>query len=392
MLSMEEILKSKSATKKSIGQQLKEMSDYAMQETWNNDIQTRTCYIYDYFHDNEEDRYKLSGYDPSNHEGKIGADLKFIVKSYKSMSKDEPDYHIQFSPDDWNGRDKLPDYFYDSLGRYDVQDFVGLFVDIPDDRGVYHKWLITYYEDANQFPKLGVVKCNYVFQWITDKKNVRYKRKMCGVERIAKSYTAGTWSGDKTTVFDEQSSFILPWNVISSEIKHDQRIVISMPQEEPYVYKITKVNNTTPKGIINYTLKQDMYNDEVDYVSEDLSEMYCNYYDIAVKPTDEQPLGEVRLVCNYNTLKLGARGYRTITSTVIENDIDITDSVSNYTWEYFMDDVDCKDLLVIEENNNIVKIKLSNVASEEHLDKVIVVKCTTDQGYTSQLEFAIMNL
>ena len=123
---MEEILKSKSATKKSIGQQLKEMSDYAMQETWNNDIQTRTCYIYDYFHDNEEDRYKLSGYDPSNHEGKIGADLKFIVKSYKSMSKDEPDYHIQFSPEDWNSRKKLPDYFYDSLGRYGVQDFVGL--------------------------------------------------------------------------------------------------------------------------------------------------------------------------------------------------------------------------------------------------------------------------
>ena len=40
-----------------------------------------------------------------------------------------------------------------------------------------------------------------------------------------------------------------------------------MPQEEPYVYKITKVKNTTPKGIINYTLKQDMCNDELDYVS-----------------------------------------------------------------------------------------------------------------------------
>lgn len=189
---MEEILKSKSTPKNTIGQQLKEMSDYAMQETWDNDIQTRTCYFYDYFHDDKEDRYKLSGYDPSKHEEKIKADLKFIVKSYKSMSKDEPDYHIQFSPEDWNSGSKLPEYFYDSLGKYEVQDFVGLFVDIPDDRGIYHKWLITYFEDANQFPKLGVVKCNYVFQWITDKKNVRYKRKMCGVERIAKSYTS--WS------------------------------------------------------------------------------------------------------------------------------------------------------------------------------------------------------
>ena len=263
-------------------------------------------------------------------------------------------------------------------------------MDIPDDSGIYHKWLITYYEDANQFPKLGVVKCNYVFQWITDKKNVRYKRKMCGVERIARSYTSGIWSGDKTTVFDEQSSFILPWNTISSEIKHDQRLVISMPQEEPYVYKITKVNNTTPKGIINYTLKQDMYNDELDYVSED--EMYCNYYKLPAKPTEEEPLGEVRLVCSSNQLKLGGKGYRTITATVVENEVDITTSVTNYTWEFLMEDNDCKDLLDIEENSNIIKIRLSNLASEKHLNKVVTIKCTTDQGYTSQLEMSITGL
>ena len=36
---------------KTIGQIYKEQSDWAMEETFENDIATRTCYIYDHFHD-----------------------------------------------------------------------------------------------------------------------------------------------------------------------------------------------------------------------------------------------------------------------------------------------------------------------------------------------------
>ena len=87
-----------------IGGQIKYMSDFAMQETWYNDPQTRTCYIYDFDHDDQFDETRRSGYDPSLSKSKIKVDLKFIVKEYKSLAKDDPEYHIQFSPNDWNDK------------------------------------------------------------------------------------------------------------------------------------------------------------------------------------------------------------------------------------------------------------------------------------------------
>ena len=87
-----------------IGNQIKDMSDFGMQETWYNDPQTKTCYIYDYYHDDQFDETRRSGYDPSLSKSKIKVDLKFIVKEYKSLAKDDPEYHIQFSPNDYNNR------------------------------------------------------------------------------------------------------------------------------------------------------------------------------------------------------------------------------------------------------------------------------------------------
>lgn len=171
-----------------IGQQIKQSSDFVMQQTFDNDIATRQCYIYDYNHDDNPD--KQTGYDPFLSETKIPVKLKFIIKEYKSASKDDPEYHIQFEPDVWNSMSCKPQWFVDGYEKYGIQFPIGLYVDIPDDRGIYWKWLIFYSETANQFPKFGVMKCNYYFQWITDNGVNRYVRKMWGIERTQNSYTS----------------------------------------------------------------------------------------------------------------------------------------------------------------------------------------------------------
>ena len=61
------------------GQQLKDMADMVMQQTFDNDIQTKLCYIYDYHHDDQFDE-GLSGYNPALSRTKIPVKLKFIVK------------------------------------------------------------------------------------------------------------------------------------------------------------------------------------------------------------------------------------------------------------------------------------------------------------------------
>ena len=107
------------------GQQLKDMADMVMQQTWDNDIQSKQCYIYDYYHDDQFDE-GLSGYNPALSKTKIPVKLKFIVKAYKSAAKDDPEYHIQFEPDVWNSMSCKPQWFIDEYQKLGIEFPAGL--------------------------------------------------------------------------------------------------------------------------------------------------------------------------------------------------------------------------------------------------------------------------
>lgn len=267
-----------------IGQQLKEDSDMIMQLTFDNDVNTRQCYIYDCFHDDNSDQ--CYGYNPSLDLNKTPVKLKFIITNYKTLGKDDPEAHIMFEPDTWNSQSCVPDYFKEKYSKYGIEFPIGLFVDIPDDRGVYHKWLITYLESANQNVKLGVVRCNYQFMWIEDDGFNRYVRKLWGFERAKGNYNAKSRRGDKVLEMDDQEKFIIPWNKYSMKIKHDDRFIISMLQPHPFAYRVIKVNNTAPKGLIEFTLKQDEFDIQKDLVNFETGEMITNYYKTTVLPSE----------------------------------------------------------------------------------------------------------
>ena len=80
---------------KTLGQVYKEMSDWAMEETWDNNIQSKVCYIYDYFHDDQPDKNVGMTYENTT---KTKIDAKFIVKTYQSIDKDQVEYYIQLRP------------------------------------------------------------------------------------------------------------------------------------------------------------------------------------------------------------------------------------------------------------------------------------------------------
>lgn len=325
------------------GQQIKAMSDMFMQQTFDTDIGTKQCYIYDYYHDDQFDD-GLDGYNPALSRTKIPVKLKFIIKTYKSVSKDDPEYHIMFEPDVWNSMSCKPQWFIDGYEKLGVRFPVGLYIDIPDDRGVYQKWLVVYDEVANQFPKFGILRCNYLFTWIKDDGIRRYKRKMWGVEKTQNSYTSGTWQGDKLNVLDEQGKFWLPWNVMTSEIKHDMRFFISMLQEEPYVYKASKIKNTAPKGIIAITIEQDRFDSNKDYVNLVTGEMYADYYSSNVVPEEASNKETTQAILSieaksYN-VKIG-RDKLVCFKVLDKSGNDITNNYkdSNLTWRFKFNDL-----------------------------------------------------
>lgn len=371
-----------------IGQQLKVMSDEVVQETWDNDIQTRQCYIYDYFHDDQSDiEY---GYNPALSKTKIPVKLKFIVKTYKSMAKEDPEYHIMFEPDVWNSMSCKPDWFVKNYGNFFVEFPIGLYVDIPDDRGIYHRWLIMYLELANQFPKLGVLRCNYQFKWIENDGVYRHKRKVWGVNATQNSYTSGVWRDRITSTYDDQDKFYLPWNQITRELEHDTRLVISMLKKRPWVYKITKVDDTATKGIITFTIKQDRYEPDHDYVSldpnnEDYGDMYADYYSSTILPESNQK-GTMAIESSNFNIRLGSSKVLTVKIYDFENN-DITDMYrgSNFAWsfELMQTKILQEELIVIDEEyskkeGNEFKCKFKFNGDEQYLGCNIKAICQVD--------------
>lgn len=141
-------------------------------------------------------------------------------------------------------------------------------------------------------------------------------------------------------IFDEVSKFWLPWNQITREIKHDMRFIISMPQEKPWVYQISKVNNIDNKGVIEFTLKQTEFNQFTDYVNLDPNniEMYANYYKSNIIPEDEKEI----VPNDSNTLEIISGDYyimlgfeKTVMVEMKDSNGEIVKDVdvSKYSWE-----------------------------------------------------------
>lgn len=168
---------------KTIGQLHKEASDFQMESLWDFDPQAKIAYIYDYFHDDQPDKKDHMTYENTT---KTRIDAKFVVKSYQSIDKDQVEYYLQFRPSqplEFSEGDDLYYYEIDFHKRYGADFPIGLFCDLPDDRGVYHKWLICAKEIANQFVNYLILPCNYQLMWIERNRNEKLKRKMWGVLR-----------------------------------------------------------------------------------------------------------------------------------------------------------------------------------------------------------------
>ena len=166
------------------GKVRKQESDIIMDATFDNDIQYKVGYFYDYFHDDEPLAYK--NLHSENSVSKTPIELKFIVKLKNTENKDQVGYHIQFKT---TFRNPI-EYYEDYVKKWDCEFPVGLYVDLPDDKGIYRKWMVTERADwlGLQFPTWYVLPVDYVFQWIyRDFRGNAVKYQMCGVQRSQNS-------------------------------------------------------------------------------------------------------------------------------------------------------------------------------------------------------------
>ena len=374
---------------KTIGQIYKEQSDWAMEQTWWNDPQSKVAYIYDYFHDDQPEIKDHMTYENTT---KTRIDIKFIVKSYQSMDKDQVDYYIQFRPDekfDFTEKDELYYYEKDFHKKYGADYPIGMMIDIPDDRGIYHKWLICRDEPANQFPKFLILPLNYRLYWIEQDGDKRYKRNMWCAIRMQSSYTSGSYVDKVFSRPDNQTKLWFSMNSITEKFWYsddndkNMRLIVSAPIKEPVTWRITKCENAQPLGIQKLTLYQDRFNEHTDYVNLETGEMYANYFDSEIAPTDPDtpttPPSSItaRIAASTSTIKVGG-SYKNLTVNLFnDSNEDITTEYADaiFIWTCSIDDEDWTDRVTWRAGTeyNQKKVKFPNDSSV--IGKILSVKC-----------------
>ena len=374
---------------KTIGQIYKEQSDWAMNQTWWNDPQSKVAYIYDYFHDDQPEIKDHMTYENTT---KTRIDIKFIVKSYQSMDKDQVDYYIQFRPDtkfDFTEEDELYYYEKDFHKRYGADYPIGMMIDIPDDRGIYHKWLICRDEPANQFPKFLILPLNYRLYWIEQNGDKRYKRNMWCAIRMQSSYTSGSYVDKVFSRPDNQTKLWFSMNSITEKFWYsddddkNMRLIVSAPLEQPVTWRITKCENAQPLGIQKLTLYQDRFNEHTDYVNLETGEMYANYFDSEIAPTDPStpttPPSSItaRISASTSTIKVGG-SYKNLTVNLFnDSNEDITTECANatFTWTCSIDDEDWTNKVTWRADTEYNQKKVKFPSDTSVIGKILSVKC-----------------
>lgn len=168
-----------------IGEHQKSNSDMLMEMTWDNDLSSQIGYLYDQDHDDE---FLFEDLNPQS-TNKIPVEVKFFEIEYNSLAKNDVPYHIMFKP---SYVPNVPYYFEKFKSPYGASYPIGLYIDLKDGNGIYHRWLIVgqYRAHSIQFPTYLVLPCNHKLQWIYHGN----KYESWCVLRTQNSYNAGVWT------------------------------------------------------------------------------------------------------------------------------------------------------------------------------------------------------
>ena len=386
------------------GNLIKKESDAIMDETWWNDPQSRICYIYDYYHDDQPHLNYGMTYDETT---KTKIDAKFMIKTHGSMAKDQVEVHIMFKPNQKYRFDEGDELYYletDYRQRYRVPDvFIGAYIDIPNQNGVYEKWMICLRDTRTQFQKYFILPCDYYLHWIEETGEKRIKRKMWCVTRNQNSYNSGLWTDYYFTSEQNQNKLFLPMNPITEKLfytslndgqKRNKRLIVSALVENPICWNISKNENHNPFGLQKVTLAQDAFNRETDYVNLETGEMYADYYSSSIEPVEiDDSSGTTvncTIGCSTNNIKAGG-SYKLLTATFIDSyGEDVTEDYGpSVTWKCYIDDTDITETELVAfkhlDENNKIRIKFAD--DKTYLGQILKITCESgDVTGSTELE------
>ena len=179
----------------------------------------------------------------------------------------------------------------------------------------------------------------------------------------------------------------------TSEDSKNMRLLVSTLSDHPSAWTVTKCENVQPFGIQKLTIYSNFFNEHTDYVNLETGEMYANYYDSNIEPTDPDTPSPTpssihgKITASTSTIKVGG-SYKTLTLKLYDvDDNEITDNYSSYSpddfkWTCSITEGDTTTVLtdVVSwykgKEFNQKKIKFPD--NRDYLGQVLDVKCVVD--------------
>lgn len=337
------------------GEQLRRNAQMVRESTWSGDSSARLCYLYDWAHD---DQSELSCTVTDTHTVKQPAEVKFIPCRRSCDGRQRTQYKILLRPSEI-----IPSYYEEAFGPH-AEFPVGLYLDIPDEKNVYHKWLICDSLIEAHQTAYTVLPCNYEFHWIMDGRRYR----MWGISRLRNRCPSTAWDEDHTDASETTEEIWLPENAGSRLLSCKQRLIVSAFRPQPLTWEISAIKNIHPFGILKLKLSPVPFNSATDYVDPETGEMWADYHTREMPPlsTQEPELDPPYVLsCSYQSIKTGgsARTIQLQKRPARQEAITAsgqTESLpSQILWQFAVDGQDISSRLeVIPQDSLSVKVKV----------------------------------
>lgn len=336
---------------------LRMQSNMIIEQTWDRDPNYRQVYV-----------VKVARGLPVVTEQHELVDVKFNVETYQKLTSDEPAYLLQFR----HGAEKRnPDIT------------IGSYVYMEDEDGEWKWWLIVALDERPQFRQYHILETNWTLKWVVDNKI----HSCLAVQRYQNSYSSGLQSGSRITGVDDMTSVWVPTNSSTQTIGYNQRFLISDVGRIPALcYEVSKISDTSPVGLIKFSLTQTTFNETTDNV--DL--MIADYWESHIEPIEPDIETELTgsAAITYSgttaTIKVGG-SYKTFTPAfsregvtvdkwlVSDENGDISADTENYTIEYDGE-----------------KLKLKVAQNYNLIGTVLIVQVVGSDGSTAEVSVEVI--
>ena len=313
------------------GEAKRKHSQKIMEASWMRDTATKPVYV----------KWVDSGLPVVEHND-TPVYAKFNVKSYHNVTGDEVAYLLQFKQEDMKNNPNIK---------------VGSYVQIRNEMDEPEWWIIYHFDDRPQFRQFSILKCLWVYKWVSHKDGKRVIHQCLGAPRNQNSYNSGEWLDYYTQVVENQHIAIMPSNDDANTIGYETKFLISNEgRYPPIAWNVSKVQPAINGDITRFTMTQEQFNP----VRDNAELMIADYHDPYEGPNASEVV-ENPVVNNLEFVYSGTPTVRTggsykkftLQERIGDALVDITDDIQ---WSVDFPDGDLAKLETIIEGN-VFKVK-----------------------------------